>query len=151
MIKYYKVLYVSILTLFLSSCSAPYVSPEYSFPEQKLDRKTANKSMSKLVIFNNSNPLINGKTKIKITLDNKVVGQLHLKEFLILDIKKGSHSLKLEHKDVLTFRSNHMISIKNEQEFLRIVATIASNTAKIVHKPDNFIETYDQAYAATKR
>ena len=151
MIKSHKVLYVCILTLFLTSCSAPYVSPEYSFPEQKIDRAAANKSMSKLVIFNNSNPLINGKTKIKITLDNKIVGQLHLKEFLILDIKKGSHRLKLEHKDVLTFRSSHIISVNNEQEFLQIVATIASNTAKIVHKPDDFIKTYDQAYAATKK
>jgi hypothetical protein len=135
-----------LLSMFLTGCVAPYVEPQFNFPPQKLGNPPISNTMSKLVIFNDSNFLINSPTKIKVILDNKIVGQLHYKEFLIIDIKKGEHTLKLEHKDMITFKSNHTINVAKEETFLKIIATMMSNTAKIVSKPSNFNKRFSQAY-----
>lgn len=144
--KTFKIISMVSISIFFSSCSTPYIKPEVKLPSQSIKELPSDKSMSKLVIFNQTNPIINGGTKILVVLDGKKVGQLNLHEYLITDITKGNHKLHLEHLDMFTFKSDHNINIQRDQEFLQVKATPFSNSAKLVNKPQDFEKKYIQAY-----
>lgn len=96
-------------------------------------------------MYNNSNKFlygIDGSGKINISLDNKGIGRLSIGQYVIVETTLGMHTIDLEHRDILLFRSSHTILITENNNFLQIYSTPASNGADITEKPESLESTY---------
>ena len=149
MIKPGNLTVILLATVLLSACGSAAVKPQYAFPSQRTGLAPSHASKSRLVIYNDSNMLLHGMDqtgKINVTLDGKGVGRLFMGEFLVIEVKKGRHRLNLEHTDVVSFKSSHSFNAAGRETFLRVSATITSNSASVVAKPAKFASNFDQAY-----
>lgn len=133
-------LFISISFL-LCGCAAIPVKQEVPLPSQMIGQAPSEEGMVRLVIFNDSDFLLYGldnSGKINVSINGKGVGRLSIGHYVIVEVSEGKHTVHLEHKDIVDFHSDHVIDIKEAENYLRISAKMTSNKAELVKKPADF-------------
>lgn len=125
-------LIVSIL--FLASCALKPVSSEYNFVKlstEKID--LSNLGNGNILIYNGADILhtMDNTGRLNVWIDNKALGQIKPKEYIVLNLRDGTYEFRLLHKDVVNMRSDHKIEISENTKVIRIEPTITSNKLTI--------------------
>lgn len=133
-------LFSLILLLMLSSCALRSIPSDYN--SVKLDTVNTNTlGNGKVLIYNGASILhsIDNTARLNVWIDNKSIGQIRTKEYLIIDLKKGSYEFKTLHLDMVNMRSKHQIEIDENTKVIRIEPTITSNKVTVTNVlPENF-------------
>lgn len=111
-------------------------------------------SYSKMIIFNSSSSFLygpDGSGVIGIKIDGKSFTRLTIDEYLQFYIPKGRYTFELEHIDVLSFKSSHVIEALEDSTLVEINATTTSNDAQIVKSlPLEFLNDFTPHFLTDK-
>jgi len=131
-------LFASALTL--SSCALRSIPSDYS--TVKLDTVDTNTlGNGKVLIYNGAGFLhaVDNTARLNIWIDNKSLGQIRPKEYLIIDLAKGKYEFTALHIDMVNMRSKHQVEINENTKVINIEPTITSNKLTITNVlPKNF-------------
>jgi hypothetical protein len=129
-----------ILISTLSSCALKPIPSEYK--SVKLDTvDTSTLGNGKIMIYNGANILhtMDNTARLNVWIDNKSVGQIRPKEYLIIDLENGKYEFTALHIDMVNMKSKHQVEINENTKVLRIEPTITSNKLTITNVlPQNF-------------
>jgi uncharacterized protein YcfL len=152
MIKFTAV--ISLIALMLIGCAShSVVRNEFNL---KSPPKTivTDSSYSKMIIFNSSSSFLygpDGSGVIGIKIDSKAFTRLTIDEYLQFYVPKGKYTFELEHIDVLSFKSSHIIDAFEDSTLVEINATTTSNEAQIVPSlPSEFLKDYTPHFLTEK-
>lgn len=129
-----------LLLLTFSSCALKPISSSYQ------SVKTPVTSLSHIgdgqVLFYNGADIlhaIDNTARLNIWVNGKPMGQLRVKEYVVVQLPPGKYEVKLQHQDMVNIRSTHQIEIDNITKVIRVEPTIASNKLTLKYAlPDNF-------------
>lgn len=131
-------LFASVLTL--SSCALRSIPSDYTTVKlETVDNTTLGNG--KVLIYNGAGFMhaVDNTARLNIWIDNKSLGQIRPKEYLIIDLPKGKYEFKALHIDMVNMRSTHQVDIDENTKVINIEPTITSNkltTTNIL--PKNF-------------
>ncbi|MET0759411.1 MAG: hypothetical protein ABWZ56_03265 [Flavobacterium sp.] len=129
-----------ILISILSSCALKPIPSEYN--SVKLDVVDTNTlGNGKIMIYNGANILhsVDNTARLNVWIDNKSIGQIRPKEYLIIDLKNGKYEFTALHIDMVNMKSKHQVEINENTKVIRIEPTITSNKLTITNDlPKNF-------------
>jgi len=129
-----------ILISILSSCALKPIPSEYN--SVKLDVVDTNTlGNGKIMIYNGANILhsVDNTARLNVWIDNKSIGQIRPKEYLIIDLKNGKYEFTALHIDMVNMKSKHQVEINENTKVIRIEPTITSNKLTITDElPKNF-------------
>ncbi|WP_336702299.1 hypothetical protein [Chryseobacterium indologenes] len=82
--------------------------------------------------------------RLNIALNDKSLGQIRPKEYVIVDLQKGKHEFTVLHIDMVNMRSKHPVEINENTKVIKIEPTITSNKLTVTNilpeKFDQYIE-----------
>ncbi|HLF53479.1 hypothetical protein [Flavobacterium sp.] len=93
------------------------------------------------MIYNGANILhsVDNTARLNVWIDNKSIGQIRPKEYLIIDLKNGKYEFTALHIDMVNMKSKHQVEINENTKVIRIEPTITSNKLTITDElPKNF-------------
>ncbi|MCJ7936005.1 MAG: hypothetical protein MUW56_20845 [Chryseobacterium sp.] len=124
----------------LSSCALKSIPSEYSTVSlDKVDTSTLGNG--KVLIYNGAGFLhaVDNTARLNIWINDKSLGQIRPKEYLIIDLPKGKYQFKVLHIDMVNMRSTHPVEIDENTKVINIEPTITSNRLTITDVlPQNF-------------
>ncbi|WP_160140120.1 hypothetical protein [Chryseobacterium sp. c4a] len=127
-------------TLTLSSCALRSVPSDYtSVKLDVIDNNTLGNG--KVLIYNGAGILhqVDNTARLNIMLDNKSLGQIRPREYVIVDLGIGKHEFTALHIDMVNMRSKHLVDINEHTKVIKIEPTITSNKLTITNMlPENF-------------
>tara|TARA_Y100001001_G_scaffold91699_1_gene89585 strand:- start:1520 stop:1975 length:456 start_codon:yes stop_codon:yes gene_type:complete len=130
------------LMLILSSCALKPISSEHALLRmEKEDISSESLGKGKVLIYNDANILHTGDNtaRLNIVLDDKNLGQLKAKDFVIIQLENGNHVFNIRHLDVVNMRSTHKVVITDTVQIIRVKPTITSNKLEITNEfPNNW-------------
>ena len=142
-------LFAMVLTL--SSCALKPISSEYQFINNTIKEVSLDQlGNGTIMIYNGADALhtIDNTARLNVWIDGQALGQIRQWEFMIIDIKKGSHTFKLQHIDLVNMRSDHQVEVTEDTKIIRIEPTITSNKLTITNalpeKMDKYINSRDR-------
>jgi hypothetical protein len=145
--KYKFVILVSIVLL-ASSCALKPVTSEYNFVKIDLEDVNLDKlGNGNVLIYNGADILhkIDNTARLNIWIDNKALGQIKGREYVIINLKKGKHMFKALHIDVLKMRSTHDVEIDENTKVIKIKPNLTSNKLWITNELPKKFEKYKYA------
>ncbi|WP_223608025.1 hypothetical protein [Chryseobacterium sp. OSA05B] len=134
-------LFASVLTL--SSCALKSIPSDYSTVKlETVDTSTLGNG--KVLIYNGAGILhsIDNTARLNIWIDNKSLGQIRPKEYLIIDLAKGKYEFTALHIDMVNMRSKHQVEIDENTKVINIEPTITSNRLTVTNTLPNNFEKY---------
>ena len=130
------------LMLISSSCALKPISSEHALLRmEKEDISSESLGKGKVLIYNDANILHTGDNtaRLNIVLDDKNLGQLKAKDFVIVKLENGNHVFNIRHLDVVNMRSTHKVVITDTVQIIRVKPTITSNKLEITNEfPNNW-------------
>lgn len=130
------------MMLILSSCALKPISSEHALLRmEKEDISSESLGKGKVLIYNDANILHMGDNtaRLNIVLDDKNLGQLKAKDFVIVQLENGNHVFNIRHLDVVNMRSTHKVVITDTVKIIRVKPTITSNKLEITNEfPNNW-------------
>ena len=129
------VLSVLIITI-LISCSSNLKVIQTEYKLQKFENENINLEKlgnGKVLIYNGADALHQATGRINIWIDGKPLGQLRLKEYLIVNLDEGSYNFKLQHIDLVNMRSKHDVEITKKTKIIRVEPTAFSNKLTVTN------------------
>ena len=130
------------LMLILSSCALKPISSEHALLRmEKEDISSESLGKGKVLIYNDANILHTGDNtaRLNIVLDDKNLGQLKAKDFVIVKLENGNHVFNIRHLDAVNMRSTHKVVITDTVKIIRVKPTITSNKLEITNEfPNNW-------------
>ncbi|MER3317058.1 MAG: hypothetical protein RIB79_02080 [Allomuricauda sp.] len=140
-----KFISIVVFTLILSSCALKPISSEHALLRmEKEDISLESLGSGKILIYNDANILHTGDNtaRLNIILDDKNLGQLRAKDFVIVQLENGDHVFKIRHIDVVNMRSTHKVKITDTVKIIRVKPTITSNKLEITNELPNNWDKY---------
>ena len=140
----YKCITLLSLVILLNSCGLKPIPSEYAVAKNNIEKVDIN-SLGKgtILIYNGADFLhtMDNTARLNIWIDDKPLGQIKLKEYVILKLDSKIYEFKALHKDVFNMKSAHTVSINNDTKVIMIKPTITSNKLKVTNElPKNFIK-----------
>ena len=130
------------LMLISSSCALKPISSEHALLRmEKEDISSESLGNGRVLIYNDANILHTGDNtaRLNIVLDDKNLGQLKAKDFVIVKLENGNHVFNIRHLDVVNMRSTHKVVITDTVQIIRVKPTITSNKLEITNEfPNNW-------------
>jgi hypothetical protein len=135
-----------VLLLPLTGCFTP-VKNEIPLVTGDLHMKPASTNDTKLIIFNDSNPVLygaDGSSRINVKLNGKGLGRLNFGQYAQVIVPKGKCQVSMQHLDLVHFSSERWLDLNDSESFVEIYATPTSNEAKTVPAlPPDFEKKYE--------
>lgn len=133
-------LFLIFSTLTLTSCALRSIPSDYSTVRlETVDTNTLGNG--KVLIYNGASILhsMDNTARLNVWIDDKSIGQIRTKEYLIIDLKNGNYDFKTLHIDMVNMRSIHKVEINDNTKVIRIEPTITSNKVTVTNiLPENF-------------
>jgi hypothetical protein len=132
----------------LTSCALKPIISEYNFTKKDIENVDINKlGNGNILIYNGANILhtLDNTARLNIWIDNKALGQIKPKEYVIINLKENKYQFKLLHIDVVKFRSLHDIEIDEKTKVIKIKPTIGSNKLEITNELPKRIAKFKHA------
>ncbi|CAM2995721.1 hypothetical protein DRF59_11005 [Chryseobacterium flavum] len=124
----------------LTSCALKSIPSEYS--TVKIDNvDTGNLGNGKILIYNGAGFLhaVDNTARLNIWINNKSLGQIRPKEYLVIDLPKGKYEFTALHIDMVNMRSKHQVEVDENTKVINIEPTITSNRLTVTNVlPKNF-------------
>ena len=137
---------VIVLVCFVlaTGCSITLPAVPREYPVISSEAKVDDLSVSRVLIFNASSPVMFTATgRLNVLLNGKGAAQLDIWEYIELLVPRGKYRVDLLHHDVASFSSSHEIGVDGPSAYLEVKATIVSNSARVVTElPGDFKENY---------
>lgn len=137
-----KISSMFFVLLFITSCALKPIPSEYIFIKTDVENiKLDDLGNGNVLIYNGSNVLHNldNTGHLNIWLDDKPLGQIRQKEYLIIKLNKGKHLFKVLHVDIVKMKSQHEVEIDDNTKIIRIKPTVTSNKLELTNEfPKNF-------------
>ncbi|SHK09163.1 hypothetical protein [Chryseobacterium polytrichastri] len=133
-------LFLIFSALSLTSCALRSIPSDYSSVRlETVDTNTLGNG--KVLIYNGASILhsMDNTARLNVWIDDKSIGQIRTKEYLIIDLKNGNYDFKALHIDMVNMRSTHKVEINDNTKVIRIEPTITSNKLTVTNiLPENF-------------
>jgi hypothetical protein len=145
--KHKYLLLLSTIILFTSCALKPIVS-EYNFIKTNFEKVELDKlGNGTVLIYNGADILhkIDNTARLNIWIDNKPLGQIRPREYVIINLKEGKHQFKALHIDVINMKSKHDVEIDKNTKVIKIKPNITSNRLKITNELPKKFEKYTYA------
>lgn len=140
--KRLKIVVALMVCALASSCALKPISSEYAFI--KTDLKNVGPEQlgnGSVLIYNGANLLhmADNTARLNIWLDEKPMGQIRPGEYVIINMKNGTHHFKLLHIDMVNMRSEHDVEVTEDTRIIMAKPTITSNKLEVTNiLPSNF-------------
>jgi|26BtaG_2_1085354.scaffolds.fasta_scaffold31564_1 hypothetical protein len=134
------------ITILFSSCALSPIPSEYNLV--KTEKKMVDlESLGNgtVLIYNDANILhtSDNTSQLNIVLNDKNLGQLRAKDYVIIRLENGKHLFKLRHLDLVNMRSEHVVTVTDSLKVIRVKPTISSNKLEVTNQlPENW-EKYE--------
>lgn len=134
---------ISLFTLILlTSCALKAITSEYAFIKTNIENVGLDDlGNGNVLIYNGANILhkIDNTARLNIWLDEKPLGQIRPREYVIINLTNGEHHFKALHIDVVNMRSEHEVEIDEKTKVIKIKPTLTSNKLEVTNElPENF-------------
>ena len=132
----------AFIMLLFSSCALRPIPSEHNLVQmekEKIDLESLGNG--NVLIYNDANILHTGDntSQLNIVLNNKNLGQLRAKDYVIVHLENGKHQFNLRHLDLVNMRSDHEVTATNELKVIRVKPTVTSNKLEVTNRlPDNW-------------
>lgn len=149
--KVYKYITLFLITLLFSSCALKPITSQYTFVETDLNNVALEKlGNGKILIYNGADILhkIDNTARLNVWINDKALGQIRPREYVIINLQKGDYTFKALHIDVLKMKSTHDVKISENTKVIKIKPNITSNRLTITNELPKKFEKYKYA---TKR
>lgn len=110
-------------------------------------------NMLRVIFYNSSSHLLyptiftGTSGAIDIKIDGKYLGRLKKRQYVQVFLERGNYDVSLKHRDILRFKTDHKLELKNDNTYIEVFARPVSNKFKIVEfLPVNFSRKYKPAY-----
>ena len=137
-----RLILTSFFLLFIVSCALRPITAEYNVTKLEKDNIGLQElGNGKVLIYNGADILhkLDNTARLNIWIDNKALGQIRPKEYVVVDISNGNHEFKLLHIDIFKMRSKHNAKIDERTKIIRVEPTLTSNKLTITNVlPGNF-------------
>ena len=140
-----KSICIFLSILFLTSCALKPISSEYQFVKLDIENIELEKLGSgKILIYNGADILhkIDNTGRLNVLIENKALGQIRPREYVIIDLKSRTYEFKILHLDLVTMRSIHNVEIDKNTKVIRIEPTITSNKLTITNELPKKFDKY---------
>lgn len=121
---------VIVLLVFVSvsGCSLTLPAVPREYPVISSEAKVDDSSVSRLLIFNASSPVMfTGTGRLNVSLNGKGAAQLDIWEYIELLVPRGRYRVDLLHHDVASFSSSHEIDMAGRYSAGRYSGSDQSN------------------------
>ena len=145
-----KVKYTLLFSIFilLNSCALKPIISEYSFVKTGLQGvHLDNLGNGKILIYNGADIFhkIDNTARLNIWIDDKPLGQIRAREYVIINLKEGDYTFKALHIDVVKFRSKHHVEINANTKVIKIKPNLGSNKLWITNEMPKKFKKYNHA------
>ena len=147
-LKKYKYLILFSTVLFTTSCALKPIISEHTFVKTDLKKVDLDKlGNGTILIYNGADILhkIDNTARLNVWIDNKALGQIRAREYVIINLKNGTHQFKALHIDVFKMRSSHDVEIDENTKVIKIKPNITSNKLTITNELPRKFEKYKYA------
>jgi hypothetical protein len=144
-LKKYKHLTLLSIILLISSCALKPIISEYTFIKTDLENVDLDKlGNGTVLIYNGADILhkIDNTARLNIWINNKALGQIKPREYVIINLKKGKYQFEALHIDIVNMRSTHDVEIDEKTKIIKIKPNLASNRLTITNKFPRKFEKY---------
>ncbi|MDT0644256.1 hypothetical protein RM553_15570 [Zunongwangia sp. F363] len=138
--KNLNLLLLIFLSVTITSCALKPIPSEHNLVrKEKDDISLSGLGNGKILVYNDANIFHTGDNtaRLNIQLDNKNLGQLRAKDFVVIDLENGKHVFNIRHIDVVNMRSEHEINVSDSVKVIRVKPTITSNKLEITNQLPN--------------
>ena len=144
--KKYLLLFLTFLVF--KACALKPIISEFTFIKTNFEKVELDKlGNGTILIYNGADILhkIDKTARLNIWIDNKALGQIKPREYVIINLKEGKHQFKALHIDVVNMRSTHDVVIDKNTKVIKIKPNITSNRLKVTDKLPRKFEKYTYA------
>ena len=139
-----------LMPLFLfMSCSLSPVQREIILPAQEINTAGLAQNNVRIIMYNNACFWTHGLDRtghINVTMNNKGVGRLDMKKYIVIDTPKGKTNFDLAHRDLLLFTSHHSVNLSQKLNYIEIKPTFSSQRLTIKPSlPEDFEDDFEKA------
>jgi hypothetical protein len=130
----------------LSSCALKPIPSEYNLVQTKKEEVNLERlGNGTVLIYNDANILhtSDNTSQLNIVLDDKNLGQLRAKDYVIIRLENGKHIFKLRHLDLVNMRSEHVVTVTDSLKVIRVKPTISSNKLEVTNQLPGNWEKYE--------
>ncbi|TLU64665.1 hypothetical protein FE810_11310 [Thalassotalea litorea] len=141
-----KVFFSLVFILALSACSTTPSKPLIGLRNYHYQPDNDSHNKSQVVFFNSSNKILSGPNSsgvMTIHIDGASVGELKIGEYLVVEVKKGEHEIKLIQQGALVKESIHKFKARYDSYYIDVYAQLFSTGFEAV--PD-LPGGYESAY-----
>ena len=146
--RVYKYILLFLVASLLNSCALKPITSKYTFVETNLDKITLDKlGNGKILIYNGADILhkIDNTARLNVWINDKALGQIRPREYVIINLKKGNYTFKALHIDVLKMKSTHDVRIDKDTRIIKIKPNITSNRLTVINELLKKFEKYKYA------
>ncbi len=146
--KVYKLITLFLITLLLSSCALKPITSQYTFVKKDLNKVTFDElGNGTVLIYNGADILhkIDNTARLNVWINDKTLGQIRPKEYVIINLQKGNYTFKALHIDVFKMKSTHDVKISENTKVIKIKPNITSNRLTITNELPKKFEKYKYA------
>ena len=140
-----KIIIITTFISFILTTSCGGLKPlesEYSYINQDLGSIDFNElGNGKVLIYNDieSDRKIGKAARLNIWIDNKALGQLNSREYVVIELESKTYLFKVNHFDVFTRSSEHKLEINNDTKIVKITSNRTTNDICATdEKPSNW-------------
>ena len=143
-----KFLILITIVLAMNSCALKPVTSEYNFIKTDLEQVDLEKlGNGTVLIYNGANIFhkIDNTARLNVWINNKALGQIRPREYVIINLNTGEYQFKALHIDVVNMRSTHKVVLNENTKIIKIKPTLTSNKLEITNLLPKKFEKYTYA------
>ena len=132
----------------MNSCALKPVTSEYNFIKTDLEQVDLEKlGNGTVLIYNGANIFhkIDNTARLNVWINNKALGQIRPREYVIINLNTGEYQFKALHIDVVNMRSTHKVVLNENTKIIKIKPTLTSNKLEITNLLPKKFEKYTYA------
>ena len=146
--KKHKYLILFSIILLFTSCALKPIISEYTLVKTDLEKVDIGKLGNGIIlIYNGADILhkIDNTARLNIWIDNKALGQIRPREYVIINLKDGNYEFKALHIDILKMKSTHDVKIDVNTKVIKIKPNLTSNRLTVTNELPKKFEKYKYA------
>ena len=125
------------VVLFCCSCALKPIPSDYSYIKEDFLKTEFDKlGNGNVLIYNEAGIFykFDGTGEVNIWIDDKPLGQIRSNEYIIVDLKNGTHKFEVHHLDLFKMKSVHELEIDHKVKVIKVKPTFVSNKLQITNE-----------------
>ena len=147
-LKKTKYLFLFSLVVLINSCALKPIISEYNFIKTDVKNVALEKlGNGTILVYNGADILhkIDNTGRLNIWINDKALGQIRPREYVIINLKDGKYEFKALHIDLVKMRSTHDVEINANTKVIKIKPNLTSNRLTVTNEFPKKFEKYKYA------